>query len=170
MARRQTPVDRPQSANLTAEAARAALPSLERRINELTEIDLAGLTEENGDNVLEGMRLKINATLRDILGDDSIEFREYEVSDLTAYVLVLGGGHDNSIRRRLPNIRTSVSRTLSSLETLQDILKEKATPDDGAGGRRIIRAYEGLELHAEIARAGQSDTWTGNMRTQLKRQ
>jgi uncharacterized protein (TIGR02391 family) len=153
MARRQTPVDRPQSANLSAEAARSALPSLQKRIDDLAGIDLNTLTDENVDNVLDGIKLKINATLRDILGDNTIEFREYEVGDITAYVLVLGGNYDNSVRRRLPNIRTNVSRTLSSLETLRDILREKAAPDEGSGGGRIIRAYQGLELHPEIARA-----------------
>lgn len=152
MARRQTPADRPQSANLTAEAARAALPSLQRRIDELAGIDLASLTEENGDNVLKGIKLKINATLREILGDNSIEFNEYAVGNITAYFIVLGGG-DTSFRRRLPEIRNNVARTLSALETLRDLLKEKAAPDDGRGGGRVIRAYEGLELHPEIARA-----------------
>jgi hypothetical protein len=99
MARRQTQVDKPQSANLTAEAARAALPRLQKRIDELAAVELNSLTEENGDNVLNGIKLKINTTLREILGDHSIEFKEYEVGNLTAYFIILGGG-DNSFRTR----------------------------------------------------------------------
>jgi uncharacterized protein (TIGR02391 family) len=153
MARRPTPVDRPQSANLSSETARAALPILQRRIDELASIDLSSLTEENCDNVLDGIKLKINATLREILGDHSIEFREYEVGDLRARQAVIGGGSLNALYSRLPRIRPRVSRTLSALETLRDLLKEKAATDAGSDGGRIIRAYEGLELHPEIARA-----------------
>jgi uncharacterized protein (TIGR02391 family) len=150
MARRQTPVDRPQSANLTAEAARAALPRLQRRIDELAAVDVNSLTDESGDNVLEGLTLKVNATLREILGEHTIEFREYEVHGLTGSFIMMG---DNSFHNRLSEIRTGVSRALSSLRTLHDLLKEKASPDDGFTGGQVIRAYEGLELHPEIARA-----------------
>jgi uncharacterized protein (TIGR02391 family) len=152
MAQRQTPVDRPQSANLTAEAARAAVPRLQRRIDELAAVDLNSLTEETGDNVLNGISLKINATLREILGDNTIELREYEVHSLTGTFLGLGGA-DHSFGGRFPEVRTSVASTLSSLQTLQDLLKEKASPDNASGGGHVIRAYEGLELHPEIARA-----------------
>jgi uncharacterized protein (TIGR02391 family) len=149
MTRRPTQEDRPQSANLTAEAARAALPKLDKRIDELAAIDLNSLTEENGDNVLRGVRLKINATLREVLGDHSIEFREYEVDNIIAYF-----GLEDSFRERLPAIRANVAQTLSALGTLRDVLKEKAAPGDGGGGGgHVIRAYEGLELHPEIARA-----------------
>jgi uncharacterized protein (TIGR02391 family) len=158
----------PVSANLSAEQIRRAIPALERRIAEFKEIQLNALTEENGDNTLDALTQKANATLREIFGPGTIEYREYEVDSLHAYHLAplyvggYGGEYDNSFHRRLPEIKKLVDRAVSTLETARDILRERLAPDDPASGNRVLRAYDGLELHPEIARAASKRYQDGN--------
>jgi uncharacterized protein (TIGR02391 family) len=67
--------------------------------------------------------------------------------------MVLFGGMDTSFRARAQDIKAAVASQIRSLETLRDILRERMEPTEQAGGSRIIRAYGGLDLHPEIARA-----------------
>lgn len=155
MARKPSPPI-PVSAALSADQIKRAIPALERRIAELKSLDASTLTEENGDNILTALVQKINATLREVFGADTIEYREYEMGSLNAYSMVISWGDNDdsdSIRARFPEIRKKVGGAISSLETIRDILKERIAPDDPASGNRVLRAYEGLELHPEIARA-----------------
>jgi len=50
-------------------------------------------------------------------------------------------------------VKKLVNGAISTLETARDILKERIAPDDPAAGNRVLRAYDGMELHPEIARA-----------------
>src|SRR5689334_15503018 len=94
----------PVSASLSAEQIKRAIPALERRIADLKSIDGSTLTEENGDNVLNAAAQKVNATLRDIFGPGTIEYREYEIGSLNAYSMVVtwGDNDSDSIRARFP--------------------------------------------------------------------
>ena len=124
-------------------------------------INVDALTEQTGDNELNSITQKINSTLRDIFGAETIEYNEYEVSGLSAFPMVLFGGMDTSFRARAQDIKAAVASQIRSLETLRDILRERMEPTEQAGGSRIIRAYGGLDLHPEIARAASRFSWTG---------
>jgi uncharacterized protein (TIGR02391 family) len=158
----------PVSANLSADQITKAVPLVERRIAEFKAVNLDALTEENGDNTLNSLAQKTNATLREIFGPGTIEYREYEIGPLLGYSVVGAtwgdddGGYSNSIRGRLPEIKKAVGGAISSLETARDILKERIAPGDPASSNRVLRAYEGLELHPEIARAASKRYRDGN--------
>jgi uncharacterized protein (TIGR02391 family) len=142
-----------RSAQLSAQELAAAIPKIERRLAELRTIDIRTLTNDEGDNILNRHMQKINATLREIFGLNTVEYSEYQVESLSAFPMIFTTDTDTSVRARLPYIKGSISSTISSLETLRDILQERMAPDDPLGGNRVLRAYEGLELHPEIARA-----------------
>ncbi len=157
---RKPVVQAPVSSALSDDQIRRAIPTLERRIVEFKKLELAALAEENGDNAVEALTQKANATLREIFGPATIEYQEYQIHSLHAYnsfPLDSGGGwiteYDNSFRRRLPEIKKLIDSVITRLETIHDILKERLAPDGPASGNRELRAYEGLELHPEIARA-----------------
>lgn len=152
MARKPPPIEVTRSANITAEAARLAIPSIQKRIDELAALDLEN--DANCDNSLDGVRLKINATLRDILGADTIEYKEYEVGDLRAFVTILvSGSQANNLYNRRPRIKSRIGNVTTKLQTLCELLAERAGTNNADSGGRVIRAYEGLDLHPEIARA-----------------
>ena len=158
----------PVSANLSADQIRKAVPLIERRIAELKATNLDALTEDDGNNTLNSLAQKTNATLREIFGPDTIEFRECEIGSLLGYSVIGAtwgdddGGFSDTIRGRLPEIKKAVRGAISSLETAREILKERIAPDDPASGNRVLRAYEGLELHPEIARAASKRYQDGN--------
>jgi hypothetical protein len=83
MARKQPPS--PVPAILSVEQITKAIPALERRIADLKTLEFDELTEENGDNTLNSLTQKINATLREIFGPDSIEYKECEIGSLNGY-------------------------------------------------------------------------------------
>lgn len=147
----------PVSSNLSVEQIRRSIPALERRIVEFRDTKLELLTDENGDNTLNSLVQKANATLRDTFGHGTIEYAEYEIDPLNSYSFVISSDEDehynNSFRARLPEIKKSVAAAISKLETARDILNERLGPDDPATGSRVLRAYDGLELHPEVARA-----------------
>jgi uncharacterized protein (TIGR02391 family) len=163
MARRPSPPV-PTSATLSAEQIQRAIPALDRRILELKSLNIDALSEEEGDNTLTSVTQKVNATLRDIFNLNTVEYNEYEIVSLHAYstVIVAFGDYDDSFRGRRPEIKTLVATAISSLETARDILKERIAPDDPASGNRVLRAYEGLELHHEISRAASKRYMDGN--------
>ncbi|HEX3439544.1 MAG TPA: TIGR02391 family protein [Pseudolabrys sp.] len=144
----------PEPARLNQEQILKAIPALERRINEFEDLKLETLTEENGDHVLSSLAQKTNQTLRDIFGHNTIEYTEYEITSIHAYSMVIDfhGDIDDSFRARISEIRKLINGAVSSLQTARDILQERLTPD-GAFGNQVLRAYEGLDLHPEIARA-----------------
>jgi uncharacterized protein (TIGR02391 family) len=155
MARKPTTVE-PQPANLSSDQIRTAIPRIRRRIDELTSLQPKSLTEEDGDNILDDLIRKINATLREILGIESIEYREYRAHSLSAFPQPSGFslGFEQvprtSVKTRLPAIQKAIRAQISSLGSLLDILLERQALSD----ERVsaLRAYERLDLHHEIAR------------------
>jgi uncharacterized protein (TIGR02391 family) len=143
----------PQPAKLSQQQIVEAIPKVERRLRELQAINVDTLTEATGDNELASVTQKVNATLREIFGAGTIEYNEYEVSGLSSFLMVFHSNTDTSFRARSGDIKAAIASRIRSLETLLDILRERLEPNESAGGNRILRAYEGLDLHKDIARA-----------------
>jgi uncharacterized protein (TIGR02391 family) len=151
MAKRTSPPER-KAAQLSQEQMLAALPLLERRIADLKAINVGSLGED-GFSVLQGIQQKIDATLLEVYGASSIEYHEYRPGELVSPLMVFFSGQDTSFRARLPSTMKNISSALTSLETAHAILKERLEVGSTGDVNRIVRAYEGLNLHHEIARA-----------------
>lgn len=65
-----------RSAELRPEQMRAALPRLRKRIEELRSIDIDEI-QDRADPHLDAIEKKVNSTLSDILGHDTVEYREF---------------------------------------------------------------------------------------------
>lgn len=154
MAKKPNNASQPVSlpAQLSTDEIARAIPKLERRIAELSGLNLDALNEETGDNELAAQEDKINATLREIYGHDTIEFNQYHVSGLRSYTMMFFPGQDTSYRARLPDIKIAVSRAIAQLKSARDILQERLEDDSPTSSATILRAYQGLNLHPEIAR------------------
>lgn len=141
-----------RSANLSFAQTKNAIPKLQRRIDELASLRPESLSGKEGDNALEACVSKINATLRDIYGLETIEYQEYQISYLNAYNT---GRYLETAeyRTRMPYIKENILSAISRLMVALDLLKEQIQDADATNVDRVVRAYEGLELHTEIARA-----------------
>jgi len=151
MAKRTVP-NKPEPARLSPEQMRAAVPKLERRLAEFINLDYAGLIDENEDRVLGSLTRKLDDTLMEIYGTDTTDYNRYCVHSLDDTPLIMGGGWP-PLRARIPAIKSAVDRAVGSIETAIEILKERLgdSGEDAAG--KAVRAYSGLDLHPEIARA-----------------
>lgn len=151
MARKTSGSTPRKAASLSAFQSKEAIPKLRRRLEELKATDLASLTEQTGKDVLASQAAKINATLRDVYGAESIEYSEMEIDSFEPRHIFISSNSDFSIRGNLDSIRSKVSSCLARLQTAIDLLSENTGEEPGVGG--VLKAYEGLRLHSEIDRA-----------------
>lgn len=150
MARKTSP--EPKAASLSDAQARAGIPKIERRISELKLLKIDELAEETYANILDGLLHRIDHTLVEVFGSDTLEYRRYSVGSLDDTTLTMFG-EPEPIEWRRPKIKSAVATAISTLETAVAMLKEQVEDTGETADAKAIRAYSGLELHPEIARA-----------------
>lgn len=152
---RKPPPER-EAASLSVAQIRAAIPKIKRRIDELAVLDLNQLKNDTGGHVLDSYSHKINATLREIFGASTIEYHEYSIETFQPQFMIWYDGLDSTIRGNIDTVRDKVGAGLARLKALLEILEEQGGQEDGNPEARAVRAYSGLDLHPEIARAASS--------------
>jgi uncharacterized protein (TIGR02391 family) len=150
MATRKTAPQRPQSANLTPERMRAAIPKLERRIKDLEGFDPSSLRLRS-DPRLEALETKLTDTIADVLGHGTIEYNRFAPSSLdrAGYSTM----YSTPLSDVIESVRESKERELSNLRTIIELLHEKLADGGETPASRAKRAFGDLDLHSEIARA-----------------
>ena len=113
----------PKSANLNVEQMRAAIPKLERRIKDLEAFNV-GSIRERFDPVIGALAKKVDGTLQEILGHDTVEYREYSVRSFDTLPLVMGGGH-YPLPRVHEGYRDGIERCVLKLQTLKELFEER---------------------------------------------
>jgi hypothetical protein len=106
----------PSPAQLTPQQVRASIPKLERRAAELRALDVDRLTETTYVDVLEDLRRRIDDTLVEIYGHDTIDYRRYAIGGLDDTPIIMFGG-PTYIDQRRPAIRSAVASAISTLCT-----------------------------------------------------
>jgi vacuolar-type H+-ATPase subunit I/STV1 len=149
---RKPPSTQPQPANLSIEQIRAAVRRLEKRLAELQALDVEKLTDQDEDVVLGDLVRRIDDTLMSVYGSDTQDYHRYSIGGLDDSPLIMGGGWP-SVAQRRPAIRSAVARAVSTLQSAISILKERIDDSGETGAARAVRAYSGLDLHKDIARA-----------------
>jgi uncharacterized protein (TIGR02391 family) len=142
----------PSTAQLSPEQIRAALPRLEKRLAELKALDVLALTDENEEVILGDLIRRIDDTLMDIFGSDTQDYHRYSIHTLDDTPIVMGGGWP-SVASRRQEIKSAVARAIGKLQSAISILQERIGGSAEDAAARSIRAYAGLDLHKEIARA-----------------
>jgi hypothetical protein len=101
MARKSTPAPPKTSAALSDEQIRVAISKIWRRLQELSALDIDRLDNETGGHVLDSCVQKINSTMREIYGIDSIEYDEYSFDTFQPVFMIWYDGMDSSLRGNL---------------------------------------------------------------------
>lgn len=112
-----------KAANLTPEDIRSGIKKINRRIAELSEFDVS-VIKKRYDPVVEALRSKINGTLQDVLGVDTVEYNEYSVWSLDSLPIVMGG-REYSLDRVKAGYREGIDETVLKLSALRDRLDER---------------------------------------------
>ena len=142
----------PQRVQLSIEQVRAAIPQLERRLTDLKAIDVEKLSETNVHDVVSDLQRRIDDTLVNIFGHDTVDYHRYSVTYIDETPISLGG-EGYSIGERRQYIARGLASAVSTLEFAISMMKERLEDSGETAAARAIRAYQGLELHSEIARA-----------------
>jgi hypothetical protein len=87
MARKTNPPPR-KSVILSVEDMRAGLTKIGRRISELESFDFSTV-HERGDSNISALTKKVNSTLQEILGVDSVEYNEYFTASMDTLPLIM---------------------------------------------------------------------------------
>ncbi len=149
MARRSTTPPPKQPANLSAQQIKAAIPKLERRLRELGEVQIDRWDDEL-KNSLDGLQKKVEGTLVEVLGSDTLEYQRYSIYEFSYSVpLTMMGTPDHEW---VTGYREAVAAAITTLRTLIDVLKEKLEDMGETPGGQALQAYQGLDLHPEIDR------------------
>jgi uncharacterized protein (TIGR02391 family) len=150
MSRKPTPTA-PQAARLSPEQMRASVPKLERRISELKAFDVDQVRSGDDLDRLEALRTRIDDTLVDIYGPESLDYQRYAIGSLDDTPFNLYSDPTPSSRHGA--IKAAVSRAVTTLVSALSMMKERMGDSGEDAGSRSIRAYGDLDLHPEIARA-----------------
>ncbi|NTV67483.1 MAG: nucleotide-binding protein [Chlorobaculum sp.] len=116
MAKAQSPQRKP--ASLSVEQMKAALPKLTRRIADLEAFDITSV-RQRGDSGIDALHKKVNSTLQEILGADTIEYREYSWPSFDTLGLGLRNGfYISEIQSDYSKNKDRATKRLSALKEL----------------------------------------------------
>jgi uncharacterized protein (TIGR02391 family) len=151
-----------RSADLAPGQMKTAMARLQARVEELKAFNPKAITDGDGPEV-KGLEARIKSTLSQVFGEDTYEYKRLEDAwrlDQTLYVLNLAGGPSTSVGQIQSGVGRGVASAIALLqaeidsmrEALEHIDAERLASPEG----RALRAYQGLDLHPEIARAASS--------------
>ena len=134
----RTKIPERKRADLTVEQMRGAVKKIERRIADLESFDVSWI-RERWDPVVEAFEKRVNTTLQEILGHDTVEYQEYSIGRLDTLPLIIGGGPD-PIHEVHAGYRAGIERARLKLGTLRDILRERIEDSQEAPAVKDLRA------------------------------
>ena len=153
MARSVKPIA-PTSSNLTPDQMRSAIKSINRRINELNTFDAVSISNRN-DPKIESLVHKLDELITGIFPPGTIEYNRYHYSVTNLDREALNFMEDTPRHEVIAGLEEGIASSISTLETIKEIFAEKLDDGDEADTEegKILRAYQGLDLHPEIDRA-----------------
>ncbi|MFZ0033576.1 MAG: nucleotide-binding protein [Sedimentisphaerales bacterium] len=119
---RRNPQKSPESKILGANELTIAIQKLDRRIKDIESFDVKGVAERF-DAKPEALKDKINQTLADIFGYDTVEYKKYEISSFDTLPSIVG--EKFSLFEIQQNYQKGISDTITKLSSLKEILIEK---------------------------------------------
>lgn len=129
----------PKSANLSVAQMSAAIPKLDRRIAELEAFDVSTI-QRRFDPALDALQTKVNSTLQEILGHDTVEYHQHAIGSFDTLPLSIIPGHGYSLHEIREGNAEGISSCILGLRTLRELLEERiadskvdATPAPPAG-------------------------------------
>jgi uncharacterized protein (TIGR02391 family) len=139
-------------AKISPAAIPSAVEKLSRRLRELRELDLQEIEPDTYEEIdLSGMAKiqadKINATIDDVFGTETAEAIDFRVRR-SWFV-----GPQSLPSQEIRQFETGRDRAIALVTSAIERLNEMLADADADVRDNVLRAYEGLDLHPEIARA-----------------
>lgn len=145
MVKRQLPEEK-QPARLTREQMRSAIPKLERRIAELEQFNFDEIVERY-DPRIDAIERRIDDTLVEILGHQTIDYDRYRINSLDHAPSVIGGIPLHEAKR---GIKKGFNSAVTNLRSLVQTLREKIEESPEEPSVRASRTLSELNIHPEL--------------------
>lgn len=142
--------EQPQPANLIPDQMKAAIPILQKRIDELNAIDINTIQDRN-EARFDALEQKIDTTLVDIFGNDSVEYHRFAINTLdTALWNMMQEASLYEVRQ---GYKRGIEQAISNLQTIIELFAEKLGYLGESPAGKALKALGDLEIHPEIERA-----------------
>lgn len=150
MARKPPPEKR--SAHLSRAQMQEAIPKIKKRIKELEEFDPSSVTDSD-DPRIGSLSTKLHTLITNIFGHETVEWDRYihPVTHLDTASYSIGYG--TPIHEIHEGLQRGKATSLQTLGNIVEHFEEEIGDTGGTPASRAMKAYEGLDLHPEIARA-----------------
>ncbi len=156
MVRRNAPAPPKRRANLSPEQMHAAVRLLDRREADLRGFNL-DLVIGHGDQSAESLRIKYNATIAKIFGEDTQDYEQYSSWAFDRGPVYMdsgwGGGSGVNLAEVRNGYRQGIDEALMHVATIRDLFAEDLEDFDDDPAARITRAFGELDIHPSIADA-----------------
>lgn len=140
-------------AELTPTQATLVIPKLQRRLDELKQWP-APLSPEDAWAQSSALATKINATVREVFGADTFEAAERSVSASQFTYNVMHFDRPAPFSKNLEAFENGRKSVIIHLQSILDLVIERAEDSASPSAhRRILEAYQGLDLHPAVADA-----------------
>jgi len=150
MANQDPPTSSSRSAHLSATQIKAAIPKLQHCSAELDSVEITDWNQ-NIKNKLDALQARIEDTLIEVFGADTLEYQRFEVPGFVWSVQ--GKAPDRTPDIWIEGYRKAVAEAGSKINTAVEVLKEKLEDMGETSGGQASGAQDGLVLHPEIDRA-----------------
>lgn len=141
-----------QSANLSYEQMKNALPKIDRRIQELKTFDVQSVSKQFSPEV-KALEIKLEQFVSDLYGSATDEYDKYHWSLTSLDCRTMNMMYETPIHEVRQDIVENIERAVSVLNAIRDHFTETLEDAGMSGSSKPIKAYEGLELHPVIAKA-----------------
>lgn len=151
MARKRVQQDSYQDAVLSIQQIQAALPKIDRRINDLEALDVDSISDRSDPRV-SALGTSLDEMLVSIFGSDTTQYQRLRhIRNLDT------AGHNvmypTPIGEVREGLRQGIGRALEQLNSLKRRFGEDLQDAGATEAGRSLKAYEAFELHPEINRA-----------------
>lgn len=148
MVKRSKP-ETPRPAILSPEQMKAAIPKLQRRIAELEAVDVNTI-QARGEPRFDALKQKIDSTLVDIFGNDTVEYKRFRIRELDTASMSM---YETPLHEVREGYKLGIEQAISNLRTVIELFEEQIGDLGGSPAGRALKALGELELHSEIERA-----------------
>lgn len=133
-------------ADLSRENMRSAIPKIERRIEELKQFNVDEITDRY-DPRIDALEKKIDDTLVEIFGHNTIDYDRYRISSLDHAPHIIGG---IPLYEAKKGIKEGFHSAIVKLNSLIETFKEKIQDTPEEPSARANRALTELNIHPEL--------------------
>ena len=119
---KRTPERVPESKTLGPDDLKIAIQKIDRRIDELKAFDVMTINERF-DAKTKALTSKIDQTLADIFGYETVEYKKYEIESLDTLPFIMG--ERPSLSEINAGYQKGIGNAITKLESLKETLEEK---------------------------------------------